>query len=180
MRFYLSAGSVRQGLPRAGVILLSAVLLPAVLSGCGGGDESEGGETSEAPAAGGPQAGTDLTAWQVENGIGPITEAIELGEIDPALVTRGEEIFNLKCSACHKLNERYVAPPLWDVTSRRTPEFVMNMVLNPLEMTQRHPTTKELLAEYFVPMAPQGLTEVDARAILEFLRKALADGPSGG
>jgi len=55
----------------------------------------------------------------------------------------------------------------------------MNMILNPLEMTQRHPATKELLAEYFTPMAPLGLTEDEARNVLEYLRKAFADGPSG-
>ncbi len=53
------------------------------------------------------------------------------------------------------------------------------MVLNPLEMTQRHPATKDLLAEYFVPMTPQGLTEEDALAVLEYLRNAFAEGPSG-
>ena len=73
-----------------------------------------------------------------------------------------------------------MAPPLRDVTSRRTPEFVMNMMLNPLEMTQRHPATKDLLAEYYTPMTPQGLTDEDARALLDYLRKAFADGPSGG
>jgi hypothetical protein len=54
------------------------------------------------------------------------------------------------------------------------------MMLNPLEMTQKHPVTKELLGEYFTPMTPQGLTEEDARALLDYLRKAYADGPSGG
>jgi cytochrome c2 len=102
-------------------------------------------------------------------GIGPIS-SVELGEIDPALVSRGEEIFKLKCSACHKLEERYVAPPLGDVLERRTPEFVMNMMLNSMEMTQRHPAVKELLAEYFVPMPNQDLTEADARAVLEYIR----------
>ena len=158
-----------------------ALCLMTVGVGCGGGGEGgEAGASSQASDASGTDAASELTPWQVENGIGPITEPLQLGEIDPALASRGEEIFNLKCSACHKLDERYVAPPLRDVTSRRTPEFVMNMILNPLEMTQRHPVTKELLGEYFTPMTPQGLTEEDARALLEYLRQALADGPSGG
>jgi len=151
-----------------------------VAVGCGGG--GEGGEAAASPQASeasGADPASDLTPWEVENGIGPITEPLQLGEIDAALVSQGEEIFNLKCSACHKLDERYVAPPLRDVTSRRTPEFVLNMILNPLEMTQRHPVTKELLGEYFTPMTPQGLTDEDARAILDYLRQALADGPSG-
>ncbi len=156
----------------------------SLLAACGG---QEGESGNFADAAGGRGAGSDaageaagagdLTAWELENGIGPVTEPLELGEIDPDRAARGEEIFNLKCSACHKLDDRYVAPPLRDVTSRRTPEFVMNMILNPLEMTQRHPATKELLAEYFTPMTPQGLTEEDARALLDFFRRAYAQGP---
>jgi len=167
------------GLKRPSLLLATGIL--AGVWGCGG--ESGGGDAGrdpEAPAATPSEQASELTDWQLENGIGPITEPLELGEIDPALVSQGEEIFNLKCSACHKLDERYVAPPLRDVVSRRTPEFVLNMVLNPLEMTQRHPVTKELLGEYFTPMTPQGLTEEDARALLDYLRKANADGPGGG
>jgi mono/diheme cytochrome c family protein len=121
----------------------------------------------------------DLSQWEMEHGIGPVTEPLELGDIDTELSTRGQEIFELKCSACHKLEERYVAPALGDVTQRRTPEFVMNMMLNPMEMTQRHPVIRELLAEYFTPMTSQGLTWEDARALLEYLRHANAGETSG-
>ncbi|MBT8395665.1 MAG: cytochrome c [Gemmatimonadetes bacterium] len=161
-------------------IHLPALVLPLVLFGCGGGGGDGEDTGSQAEPGATVEPGSDLTEWELENGIGPVTEPLALGDIDPGLVAQGEEIFNLKCSACHKLDQRYVAPPLRDVTSRRTPEFVMNMLLNPLEMTQRHPATKELLAEYYTPMTPQGLTNEDARAILDFLRQALADGPAGG
>lgn len=165
---------------------LLALLGFTLLAACGG-QEGASKNSADPAAARGSESdvateapgGGDLTAWELENGIGPVTEPLELGEIDSALVARGGEIFNLKCSACHKLDERYVAPPLRDVTSRRTPEFVMNMILNPLEMTQRHPVTKELLGEYFTPMTPQGLTDEDARALLDFLRRAHADAPPG-
>lgn len=164
----------------AGRFVLAASLALGVV-GCGGGEPGSGSSgSSEAPGPGSAEPASELTDWQMENGIGPMTEPLELGAIDPALAGKGEEIFNLKCAACHKLDERYVAPPLRDVTARRTPEFVMNMMLNPLEMTQRHPVTRELLGEYFTPMTPQGLTEGDARALLEYLRKAYAHGPGGG
>jgi hypothetical protein len=173
--------SIRIGVLRRGPSLILAAGIAAGLSGCGGGDGGEeSGGVAQAPQGASSEPASELTEWQIENGIGPITEPLQLAEVDPALASQGEEIFNLKCSACHKLDERYVAPPLRDVTSRRTPEFVLNMMLNPLEMTQRHPVTKELLGEYFTPMTPQGLTEEDARALLDYLRKAYADGPSGG
>lgn len=144
------------------------------LGGCGG-------ESNRAVVAGGEAAqGTPgaLTEEQIRNGIGPISR-VEPGEIDPARVKRGEEIFALKCAACHRLDERYIGPPLREVTARRTPEFIMNMLLNSWEMTQRHPTVKEMLAEYFTPMPNQDLTEEDARAVLDYLRQARAEGGGG-
>ncbi len=117
------------------------------------------------------EVGADLTEFEFENGIGPIKEKLELGPIDPKLVKKGEEIWNQKCIACHKLDERYVGPAQRDVIKRRSPEFIMNMMLNPEEMQKRHPVVKQLLAEYMTPMTNQNLTIDDARAVLEFLRE---------
>ena len=47
----------------------------------------------------------------------------------------------------------------------------MNMILNPEEMVQRHPEAKAMLAEYIAPMANQSLTQEEARAILEYIRR---------
>lgn len=168
-------GGLFSGRPRDRGQIPFLFFLPFVLLSCGG-EQTGGGETeSPAPAA---TAQSELTDWQLENGIGPITADVELDAIDPERVARGEEVFTLKCSACHKLDERYVAPPLRDVTERRTPAFVLNMMLNSFEMTQKHPTVRELLAEYYTPMTDQGLTEEDARAVLDYLRQAQTDGPA--
>jgi len=96
--------------------------------------------------------------------------------VDDELVKAGEAIFTMKCTACHRLDERYVGPPLRDVTVRRKPTYVMNMMLNPSEMVQRHPVARELLGQYYTPMPAQDLTEADARALLEYLRNAAAEG----
>jgi mono/diheme cytochrome c family protein len=102
-------------------------------------------------------------------GIGPIKE-VKLGPLDQALAEKGQGIFEEKCSACHKIEERYVGPALKGVTQRRTPEWIMNMALNPQEMIMEDPIAQELLAEYFTPMAFQNVTEDDVRAILEYFR----------
>lgn len=142
------------------------------------------GDPSSEPAAEAPAAAAGaggLSAVELEQGIGPVRD-LELGPVDPALAAEGETLFTTKCSACHKLGERYVAPPLGEVLSRRRPEFVMNMMLNANEMVQKHPVIRELLAEYYTPM-PVQLTETDqARAVLEYLRSAQtgpASDPSG-
>lgn len=147
------------------------------VAACGGGDE--GGGASQAPATAAPSAAAPaaLTETELEQGLGPIRD-LRLGELDAALVSQGEEVFTLKCSACHKLAERYVGPPLGDVLSRRRPEFVMNMMLNPDEMVQRHPVVRELLAQYYTPMTNQNLTQDEARAVLEYFRSQQSPGTS--
>jgi mono/diheme cytochrome c family protein len=145
------------------VLVLFTVLLTL---GCGGGS-GEGGS-----AAGETSGG--LSAEQLEKGIGPISE-VDLAELDASLAARGEEVFTLKCTACHKLDERYVGPPLRDVLERRRPEFIMNMILNPDEMVKSHPSVRELLAQYMTQMPNQQLTEEDARAVLEYLRQVAAE-----
>ena len=102
-------------------------------------------------------------------GVGPIT-SITLGEIDEALVEKGKEVYKANCTACHKMGKRVVGPALAGITERRSPEWIMNMIMNPEEMVEKDPAAKALLAEYLAPMANQNITEEEARAILEFFR----------
>lgn len=164
-----------QGVKMKSKILLLTILVSSLifLSSCGG-EKKETPETQNQTA----QVGADLTEFELENGIGPVKEKLELGPIDPKLVKRGEEIWNQKCVACHKLDERYVGPAQRDVIKRRTPEFIMNMILNPEEMEKRHPVTKQLVAEYLTVMTNQNLTMEDARAVLEFFRKVAEETPT--
>lgn len=111
-----------------------------------------------------------LTVFEYENGIGPIKKKIELGQIDMIKAKSGEKIFTEKCTQCHKLDERYTGPALRDVTTRRTPEFILNQILNPEEMTKRHPEVKKLLATYPTQMTFQNVSVDDAKAILEYFR----------
>jgi mono/diheme cytochrome c family protein len=103
-------------------------------------------------------------------GAGPIAELELPDEIDPALATSGQESFELLCSACHKIAERYVGPPVLGVTERRSPEWIMNMILAPEIMVWEDDTAYDLMAEYMVAMPNQGLDEAEARAILEYFR----------
>jgi mono/diheme cytochrome c family protein len=102
-------------------------------------------------------------------GIGPITE-IKLDPLDTQLATHGKEIFLSKCSACHKMEERYVGPALKGITSNRSPEWIMNMILNPIEMTQKDPDAKALFEEYLMQMTFQNVSDSDSRSILEYFR----------
>ena len=114
------------------------------------------------PAAEAAEASSD-------KGIGPVT-SVEIGPLDNALAEKGKSIFETKCSACHKFEAKYVGPALGGVTKRRSPEWVMNMILNPVEMTQKDPVAKKLLEEHLTQMTFQDLTQDEARAIYEYFR----------
>lgn len=105
-----------------------------------------------------------------EYGIGPVKEEMKLSPVDAALYAKGETILNTKCISCHKFNSRLVGPPLKDVTKRRRPEWIMNMILNPIEMQEKDKVAKELFAQYLVPMTFQDVSHEDARALLEYMR----------
>ncbi len=129
-----------------------------------------GGSETTPDAAGTPAQEAGLSQAQLEKGIGPITMVELDDDIDAALAAKGAEIFATKCAACHTLDARYVGPQLGQVLGQRTPEYVMNMMLNPDEMVKQHPEAKALLAQFMTPMPNQNLTEDDARAVLEYLR----------
>lgn len=113
-----------------------------------------------------------------EIGIGPVKSEVKLGPVDKTLAVKGETLFNTKCAACHKIDSKLVGPPLKDVTKRRRPEWIMNMMLNPQQMTMENPTAKELFATYLVQMTYQDVSQDDARAILEYFRNNDGAGPT--
>ncbi len=140
------------------------------LASCGGGDKSkkeDSGALSPAKEAKSEESPSDPMS---NKGIGPIS-TVSLGDIDQAMVTKGETVFKAKCSACHKISKKFVGPALKGVTGRRSPEWIMNMIMNPEEMIQKDPIAIRLLAEANgAPMANQNITEDEARAILEYFR----------
>jgi|SRR5690625_257418 len=103
-------------------------------------------------------------------GVGPISH-VELGEeIDQAMAEAGKATYNTFCIACHQMDKRMVGPPLGNVMNMRSPEWVMNMILDPDTMLQEDPVAIALLEEYVAPMANMGLSEDEAREVVEYLR----------
>lgn len=147
--------------------LAALVMMVGFAWGCSGsGDKNNDAteqETTQENASG-------LTDFQMKNGIGPVTEELDLGPIDEDMAERGEKLFKTNCSACHKLDERYVGPAQRDLVERRSPEYIMNMILNPAEMLEKHPEAKKMLAQFMTPMPNQNLSREEARAVLEYFR----------
>lgn len=104
-------------------------------------------------------------------GVGPIT-SVDFGtEIDTELAAQGEKTYSTICIACHMAEQRMIGPALKGVYDRRSPEWVMNMILNPDGMLKEDPIAKALLKEYNnAIMLNQNLSKEEARAIAEYLR----------
>lgn len=136
-------------------------------------------------SCGGPSGETELSSKsgqeQIESaensndpmknmGIGPI-QNITLGSIDVVMVNEGAKIYTEKCSACHKGEEKFIGPAPKGIMDRRSPEWIMNMILNPEGMIQKDPVARQLLIDYnLAPMANQHLTQEEARKTFEYFR----------
>ena len=103
-------------------------------------------------------------------GIGEFTKVVLNDPLDQEMVARGEAIYEMKCSACHKKTDmRVVGPGFKGVTDKRTPEWIMNMITNVEVMLEQDESAQELLKECLVRMPNQNLSGDDARDILEWL-----------
>ncbi len=120
----------------------------------------------------GVKANVDPTSnWKDNHGIGPVKAFTLPDQIDQSLAAKGQEIYEGKCTACHKAEKKFIGPAPKGILEKRTPAWIMNMILNPEEMVQKDPIAKQLLIEFNgSPMANQNLTEDEARAVLEYFR----------
>ena len=141
-----------------------SILVSILLIGCGGETKDETVQDVTKKNESG------LSDFELENGIGPVKKKLNLGPINKELSAEGEKIFETKCGTCHKLDERYTGPAQRDVLQRVTPEYLLNMILNPDEMIKKHPRAKKMLAEYMTVMTFQNVKMKDALAILEYFR----------
>ena len=132
--------------------------------------------SNEAPKATTPAKNSAEMVDFSNKGIGPVKSVNLTDDIDQALAATGKTTFENLCSACHKIDKKFIGPALAGVTERRSPEWIMNMILNPEEMIQKDPIAKQLMIESnMAVMANQNLTEEEARAILEYFRSLDAE-----
>jgi cytochrome c len=104
-------------------------------------------------------------------GVGPIINVILEDKVNISMANSGEKLFNQLCTSCHIINEDYIGPAMSGILDRRSPEWIMNMILNPLQMLEEDPIAIELLEKYnFEYMYNQNLLEEEAREILEYFR----------
>ena len=144
-------------------VLFSTLFLAAVsvLNSCGGNQQPTSTEA----------VSQEAKSTDDEKGIGPIKEVTLNNPLDQKMIATGKDIYALKCSACHHLDNTKLVGPGWkDVTKRRKPEWIMNFAMNADEMLNKDAKAMALLEECLVRMPNQNLTEADARSMVEFMR----------
>lgn len=101
----------------------------------------------------------------------PDAEVVLTKEINSTLSDQGATIYRLKCQSCHKKNEeKLVGPGLQNIMQRRSPGWLMSLLLYTQEMLDNDPESKKILELYKVRMTNPSLSRDEARAVLEFLR----------
>lgn len=105
-------------------------------------------------------------------GIGQIKNVNLHTPLELDRVERGKSVYEMKCSACHKLTDQRIVGPGWQgVTKLRKPEWIMNMILNVDVMLDQDPEAQKLLELCLTRMPNQNVSVGDARDILEFMRQ---------
>lgn len=153
--------------------LILFIALGAFIASCGGKKEEkkDGFEVSRTKEAKTVTESEGVPVDLDNKGIGPIENVDFSADIDTEMAARGEAKFNAICVACHMVDQRMIGPAMEGVYERRSPEWVMNMILNPNGMLKEDPIAKALLKEYNnAIMLNQNLTEAEARDLAEYLR----------
>lgn len=105
-------------------------------------------------------------------GIGAVKNVTLNTPLEQDRIKRGLAIYEMKCQACHKLDETRVVGPGWkDVTKKRKPEWIMNMITNVDVMLDQDPEAQKLLELCLMRMPNQNMSIGDARDVLEFMRQ---------
>ena len=148
------------------IAFLTLVISFGLIVSCGGNGNKTVIEKPDTPIVEEPEEEVD----PMDNvGIGPV-DGLLLADLNDELALKGKEVFDMKCSACHKTTKRFIGPNVTGVMERRNPAWVMNMILNPEEMVEKDPIARQLLMEYSAPMANQNLSKEEARSVVEYFR----------
>ena len=150
------------------------ILIAAALLGFTWACTSNSGSSGAAASPDGSEpssAASNASNYDSLKGSGKFTHVELSPTLDPKMIAAGKGVYDLKCSACHKLtSEKLVGPGWLGVTSRRKPEWIMNFVTNTDEMIDKDPKAQAMLQVCMVRMPNQHLSDDDARNILEFMR----------
>ncbi len=136
---------------------------------CGTGNTNSG---TLVPGSEPGKTGNVNPSYDPHRGEGKFTKVDVGATVDASMADNGFKVYSVKCQGCHKLTEEKLVGPGWKgVTSRHTPEWIMNFITNTDEMITKDPKAQAMLELCLVRMPNQNLSDDDARALYEFQRK---------
>src|SRR6476620_5849928 len=151
--------------PLAFFVLGSSLIILA----CNSNEKKDSGGTNSATSEN--TGSNSASEGSDPKGIGKFTNVELTHPLDEKMVAEGKSIYDVKCQSCHKITDEKLVGPGWKgVTDRRKPEWIMNFVTNVEEMIEKDTAAQKLLEVCLVKMPNQGLSEADARSVLEFMR----------
>jgi hypothetical protein len=143
-------------------ITLMLVIVPLLIWSCGGAEQRA--ET--------PQTDDSVLEKQEEVHGEEVKELALSTPLDQAMVKEEQGIYDLKCSACHKLTgEKLVGPGWAGITKRRKPTWIVNMITNVDMMLAEDAEAQKMLEECLVRMPNQNITAPEARSLIEYMRQ---------
>ncbi|MCF8284968.1 MAG: cytochrome c [Sphingobacteriales bacterium] len=150
--------------------IFTLIAMSLVIASCGG--SSNPTEATENESNNESSENKDVSDYDPKRGEGKFSSVELSATLDQTMATDGEAVYGVKCSSCHKTTAEKLVGPGWDgVTTRRLPEWIMNFITNPDPMINKDPEVQAQLEICLVRMPNQGLTDDEARHILEFMRK---------
>ena len=150
--------------------IFTLIAMSLVIASCGG--SSNPTEATENESNNESSENKDVSDYDPKRGEGKFSSVELSATLDQTMATDGEAVYGVKCSSCHKTTaEKLVGPGCDGVTTRRLPEWIMNFITNPDPMINKDPEVQAQLEICLVRMPNQGLTDDEARHILEFMRK---------
>lgn len=151
--------------------VLLAIGLIATVIACNNNPKTKTSEGSTDPTAEEPKELVIHDYLKEGNkGIGPITSFTQPA-FDQAVADEGNKLFIVRCTMCHEYGEDKLGPALKGITKKRTPEWILNLMLNTEEMFEKDPDALALKDKYESMMVSVGLNEQEAKSILEYLRQ---------
>lgn len=152
---------------------ISIILLAAFLTACGPDRPKQHANEENAASVDGAGGKNAVAENATEGkGIGQVTSVTLNTPLEQERIPRGKAIYEMKCQACHRLDDQRVVGPGWkDITKRRKPEWIMNMITNVDIMLDEDPEARKLLELCLMRMPNQNVSIGDARDILEYMRQ---------